>query len=1134
MPEAALHRVTALARAGRQAQAIDAATEALAAPRLAAARRLALLELRAGALVAEGRFAEAAHDADAMQALAEAAPRPATWRVRALCAQALAAMRLSRNAAAVELAAQAVALARPLRDAPLRIAALLTLAEAQLRAAQPRAAATTAHEALQACERDGDRAGAGRAHWLIAFAETRMSRQDASRRAAGCALALSREAGDDYGIANALNVLSFSSSDIAERLALLQEAALAFERAGHVYGQMLVVGNLSLAFAELGLWRRACRLGEQCIAQAARAGAPLNVALETGAVLWWQIALGDAAGARARWPAYSALVDALDEPVTRSDRELWASALLLAEGDAGGALKRLRAFLREVRATNPGFELYVLIPLAKLLLLGGDAAAALRATRRGVGLLRERGFARAGIFQSQDIWWWHSRALAACGHDDQAFDALRHAHAVLLAAVRNVHDEGLRRSYLNKIEVNRAIVVEWLAESARRGVVDDERLAHLALPSSGVEPFQRLVDTGMRMNALRSAAELGNFLIDEVTELSGAERVLLVLDAPQGAQVAGALLPPGEDASELLRAVTPWLADARETRAARLRHGPEGAAPVDQRSCLVAPLLAQGEVLGFLYVDLEGAFGRFGDADRDLLALLAGQAGVALANLRFATGLEDQVSERTAEARMAQAQAEQRAGELAVINDIQQGVAAKLDFQAIVEVVGERLRALFASNDIGIAWFDDAIEQVHSLYVVERGQRIEIAPFRIAATDPVRNALAAGRPLVLRNLQETEAYGIRTAPGTVPSRSSVFVPVLAGGQLQGTIRLVSLEREDAFDDATVRLLVSVAAAMGVALDNARLFNETQEALEQQTATAEILRVISSSVTDTQPVFDSIVRSCRRLFAGKTVALVMPRGAMITSVAYASDNPADDPEHVLAPWPLDRGSGAGTCILESRTIAVADTAEAAKDFPRMPSLAIALGYRSCLFVPLLRDGRAIGCLAILRATAGAFEDREVALAGTFADQAVIAIENARLFNETQEALAHQTASAEILRVISGSPDDVQPVFEAIVGTAVRHLGCDIALVQTVSGDTYSPKAMATPAGLAPVPGAQVMQVDPQANFPSRAIASKTALHVRDWSAVELPPHEQVRHQQLGLNSALYLPLLRGDDCVSVLV
>ena len=155
------------------------------------------------------------------------------------------------------------------------------------------------------------------------------------------------------------------------------------------------------------------------------------------------------------------------------------------------------------------------------------------------------------------------------------------------------------------------------------------------------------------------------------------------------------------------------------------------------------------------------------------------------------------------------------------------------------------------------------------------------------------------------------------------------------------------------------------------------------------------------------------------------------------------------------------------------------------------------------LPLMRAGACIGVLGLLRTDAGPFSEQEMALARSFCDHAVIAIENVRLFNETQEALAHQTASADILRVISSSPTDVQPVFEAIVGTAVKHLGCDLALVQTVSGDTYSPQAMATPAGLTPVPGAQLMPVDPAANFPSRAIRSKTMLHVPDWSAVELP-------------------------------
>ncbi|MBS1179675.1 MAG: hypothetical protein H6R06_4087, partial [Proteobacteria bacterium] len=302
--------------------------------------------------------------------------------------------------------------------------------------------------------------------------------------------------------------------------------------------------------------------------------------------------------------------------------------------------------------------------------------------------------------------------------------------------------------------------------------------------------------------------------------------------------------------------------------------------------------------------------------------------------------------------------------------------------------------------------------------------------------------------------------------------------------------------------------------------------------QRQTATAEVLQVISSSVADAQPVFDAIVRSAARLFGRKTaLRTVEPEGLRRRARSYEL---TAEEFHGPELMPIDRHSLVGRAVLDGRTLQVADNRAPDTDGTFFASQARELSFRSIASAPLMQDGVAIGVISMSSPEPGALTEPQMALLSAFADQAVIAIQNARLFNETQEALAHQTASADILRVISSSPTDVQPVFEAIVGTAVKHLGCDLALVQTVSGDSYSPQAMATPAGLAPVPGAQVMPVDPDANFPSRAIRSKTLLHVSDWSAVELPPHEQVRHQQLGLNSALYLPLVRGDECVGVLV
>jgi signal transduction histidine kinase/DNA-binding response OmpR family regulator len=180
-----------------------------------------------------------------------------------------------------------------------------------------------------------------------------------------------------------------------------------------------------------------------------------------------------------------------------------------------------------------------------------------------------------------------------------------------------------------------------------------------------------------------------------------------------------------------------------------------------------------------------------------------------------------------------------------------------------------------------------------------------------------------------------------------------------------------------------------------------------------------------------------VQACQHLFDGRAVAFCVPREGMVQMAAFADDGSHGDSDGaVLRPWPLDRGSAAGASMLDARVINVPDTSLAADEFPRMKSLAIKLGYKSGLFVPLVKERRAIGAIAILRAHTGAFSEQEVKLARTFADQAVIAIENTRLFNETHEALEQQTATAEVLQVISGSMADAQPVFEKILESCQR--------------------------------------------------------------------------------------------------
>ncbi len=1136
--------ISALARAGKQAQTIEAATAALDAEAPGQAERVALLDLRAEALVAEGRFGDAAQDAEAMLALAG---DTRALKIRALMRQALALMRLGQNKHALGVAEQAMALAESGRDPATVAGGVLCLAEAQLRAASHDAALASAKRAAALFEALGDTAGNGRAHWLIAFAFTRLSRNDASRSAAQQAVALARQAGDAYGLANALNVLSFSCTDIADRLDVLRQAEAAFERAGYVFGRMMVLGNLSLTFAELGLWRHACRLGEQCMALAERMGAPLNRTLETGAVLKWQLDLGDLPRARAGWPAYDALVDSLDEPVTRGDRELFAAELWAAEGDTARALTRLRAFLRQVRTHNPGFELYVQIPLARLLLQRGDAAGALRATRSGIACLRERGFARTGFGQSQDIWWWHHRALAALGRDDEAWTALQQAQALMLVSVCNVPDEGLRRSYLNKLLVNRQLVPTWLAEAARRGVPEAQRLEHLRLPSSLADPFKRLVDSGLRLNQLSSEAALHDFLVDEVTELSGAERVLLVLEGAGGRRVAGALVPAGEDAATLLQAVSPWLDEAAATHEPCLRHGPEGAAEEAQRSCLVAPLVAQGELLGHLYADIEGAFGRFNDADRDLVAMLAGQAAVALANLRFAGGLEAQVAERTAEARSAQADAERRAAELAIINGIQQGMAGSLDFQGIVDLVGDKLREVFKTGDLGIHWGDEAAHELRFPYQYVHGRRVYPPPVRhFDLQHPLLVELGAGRPVVMNSPAAAKAWGLYRRPGVDYPLSTAYIPVMAGERSLGAIVLDNHERENAFGDAEVRLLTTIAASMGVALENARLHAETREALQQQTATAEVLQVISHSIADAQPVFDKIIDSASQLFPNAGALLIFLAdaeerlhlgGIRLLSDASAPLAPeaARQQEQAVAqrfPMPL-AGSATEVVIRTGELTEVPDVLNAS-DVPALQRFAKILGYNfAALFAPLMWEGKAIGAIELASARVGPFSDKQRALLKTFADQAVIAIQNARMFRETNEALERQTATAEILKVIASSPADVQPVFDAVADRARLLCGAEVSSVTRFDGEWLHMVSYRGASAEAEAEMRAAFPVKPgHGSVNARAIVTAAPAQVPD---IRLDPNYQLTGPvaSAGLRSMLGVPMLQHGQVIGVI-
>ena len=311
----------------------------------------------------------------------------------------------------------------------------------------------------------------------------------------------------------------------------------------------------------------------------------------------------------------------------------------------------------------------------------------------------------------------------------------------------------------------------------------------------------------------------------------------------------------------------------------------------------------------------------------------------------------------------------------------------------------------------------------------------------------------------------------------------------------------------------------------------RLTRALNESLEQQTATSEILRVISSSPTDVQPVLDAVAESAARLCEAPDISIFVQEADHLRVAARHGPIPSD------TALPLNRESGVGWAVLAGRTVHVADMQTELDRFPISVQNARRLGFRTALNVPLIREGVAIGAISLRRAEAHLFAERQVALLETFADQAVIAIENVRLFKELEvrnreltETLEQQTATAEVLRIISTSPTELQPVLEVVVKSAVRFCGADDAIILRLDAEHLRAAAHHGPIpvdfGL-PVPCVR-------GTVGGRSVLERRAVHVTDLQAeAEEFPEGSAFATRLGARTTLGVPLLREGAAVGTI-
>jgi signal transduction histidine kinase len=377
-------------------------------------------------------------------------------------------------------------------------------------------------------------------------------------------------------------------------------------------------------------------------------------------------------------------------------------------------------------------------------------------------------------------------------------------------------------------------------------------------------------------------------------------------------------------------------------------------------------------------------------------------------------------------------------------------------------------------------------------------------------------------------------------------RGILSVPMLREGAPIGTITLARRER-GCFTNKQVALITTFADQAVIAIENARLFEAEQtskrglqESLEYQTAISNVLSVISRSPNELQPVLDTIARIASRLCAADDVIILLNESGDLRTAAHHGSI-ALDPNLKLA---IGRASIAGRTVMNRQPVHVHDITATGDEFPLSRELGGRFGARTMLGVPLMREDEAIGCLLLRRTIMEPFADQQITLLQTFADQAVIAIENTRLFEEVQtrtkeltQALEQQTATSEVLGVISSSPGELEPVFQTLLENAVRICEAKFGTLYLCEGDGFRAAAMHN-APLAYREERQRGPVRPPPNTTSgRAASTKKVAQIVDIKAeqgyIDGDPFFVTAVELAGFRTVVSVPMLKDDELVGII-